>query len=208
MYIRFHEMCKKLLLPGLCVIVLCVLSLSGCENKTGTPHAFTKADSLTETYLALQDTMLQVWNTMIHDDNRKIKAMHHLLDELAVSDPEKRNALKGYEERLDELTVMRYNQQSMSEGETVSEYDFASNALVTELISLAESQRTFPYNTTVQQLVDSIRAADQRVNNYRAEYDVIALRFNRFIERHRAALEASEEDAKLQPKPLFQMAAE
>ena len=102
---------------------------------------------------------------------------------------------------------MRYDQASMSDSEVVSEYDFASNSLVTELIALAESQPEFAYNPTLQKLVDSIRAADQRVSNYRQEYDEIALRFNRFVERNRNSLEDLEEDSTLL-KPLFQMAAE
>jgi septal ring factor EnvC (AmiA/AmiB activator) len=194
--------------PEFCVAIACFAALVGCENKNTAHTEFTKADSLTETYLALQDTMLQVWNTMIHDDNRKIKAMHHLLHELNVSRPEKREELEDYKERLDDLLEMRYDQQSMSDVELVSEYDFASNSLVSELIAVTESQKEFAYNTTLQNLVDSIRAADQRVNNYRQEYDDIALRFNRFVERNRNTLEEIEKDSTILKKPLFQMAAE
>jgi septal ring factor EnvC (AmiA/AmiB activator) len=198
----------KIYFPGLCVAIACFLAVIGCENKNTVHTEFTKADSLTETYLALQDSMLQVWNTMIHDDNRKIKAMHHLRHELSMSRPEKREELEHYKERLDDLLELRYDQQSMSDAELVSEYDFASNSLVSELIALAESQKEFAYNPTLQKLVDSIRAADQRVNNYRQEYDDIALRFNRFVEHHLNTLEEIEKDSTIQKKPLFQMAAE
>ena len=158
------------------LVAVITFLIAGCESKSSLQTEFTKADSLTDTYLALQDTMLQVWNTMIHDDNRKIKTMHHLLQELNRSNPEKREALDDYESRLDDLPDMRYDQASMSDSEVVSEYDFASNSLVTELIALAESQPEFAYNPTLQKLVDSIRAADQRVSNYRQEYDEIAWR--------------------------------
>ena len=187
---------------------ICLVSLTRCEHKSSSYTDFTKADSVTETYLALQDTMLQVWNTMIHDDNRKIRAMRHLLHELSVSNPDKREEIEQYEERLDHLLEMRYDQHSMSDSELVTEYDFASNSLVSELIAMAESQREFSYNTTVQKLVDAIRAADQRVNNYRAEYDDIARRFNRFVDRNRTTLEEIEKDSTILKKPLFQMAAE
>jgi hypothetical protein len=96
----------------------------------------------------------------------------------------------------------------MSNTEIVTEYDFASNSLITELISLAESQKEFAYNTTIQKLADSIRAADQRVNNYRAEYDLVTSRFNEFIERNKGMLKEIDEDSFLEKKPLFQMAAE
>lgn len=188
--------------------LICLTFLTGCEpKKKASVHDFTKADSLTETYLALQDTMLQVWNSMIHDDNRKIKAMQHLLHELTVVSTANREELEHLEDRLDRLADMRYDQNSMSDPELVNEYDFASNALITELIALAESQKAFLYNPTLQKLVDSIRAADQRVISYREDYDVIVSRFNSFIERNENLLQQIDSE-EFRKKPLFQMAAE
>lgn len=194
--------------PALPIVLCCLFFLNSCGKKTANETSFTKVDSLTETYLVLQDTMLQAWNTMMHDDNRKLKAMNHLLHELGLTVPEKRDELNSLEERLDHLNSLRYDQRTMSDSERVSEYDFASNALVTELISLAESQKEFVYNPTIQKLVDSIRAADQRVNNYRAEYDRVASRFNVFIEHNKHSLKELEKDSVLEKKPLFQMALE
>lgn len=179
---------------------------AACNKRPPDQFEFTKADSLTDTYLSLQDTMMQVWNTMIHDDNRKVRAMHHLLHELSVSTSGE-EAINKYRERLDDLLEMRYSQQSISDPGIVAEYDFASNSLVAEVIALAESQREFAYNTTIQKLVDSIRAADQRVLNYRAEYDDIASRFNRFVDQHRHQLDDIGSDSLIK-KPLFEMAAE
>ena len=179
-----------------------------CEKRSVRETSFTKADSLTGTYLALQDTMLQAWNAMIHDDNRKIKAMNDLVRELIVSFPEKRDELKALEVRLEHLNAMRYDQHSMADTELVIEYDFASNSLVTELIVLAEAQKEFAYNSAFQGLVDTIRAADQRVNNYRDEYDEIASSFNAFIESNREMLTDIRNDSGFEKKPLFEMAAE
>jgi hypothetical protein len=184
------------------------IALTGCEHKEKAEvHDFTKADSLTETYLALQDTMLQVWNSMIYDDNKKIKAMHHLLHELSVINTSNREELDRLQERLDRLVNMRYDQDSMSDPELVTEYDFASSSLITELTSLAESQKEFLYNPTLQKLVDSIRAADQRVVSFREKYDQVALNFNTFIERNKELLQQIDSEA-FEKKPLFQMAAE
>ena len=193
---------------GTYVVWACIF-LSACDQKRPGTHTtdFTKADSLTETYLALQDTMLQVWNSMIYDDNRKIKAMRHLLQELRASNPDKDDELKALEERLDDLETMRYDQTTMSDPELVAEYDFASNSLISELISLAESQRGFGRNQDLQKLVDSISVADQRVVSYREEYDGIASRFNRFIDRNAEFLHQIDSE-KLEKRPLFEMAAE
>jgi hypothetical protein len=192
----------------LIVFLVFVTLLTGCETKKRTAaDDFTKADSLTETYLALQDTMLQVWNSMINDDNKKIKAMHRLIHDLSVLSTTNREELERLKDRLDRLADMRYDQNSISDPELVNEYDFASNALITELVSLAESQKEFLYNRTLQKLVDSIRAADQRVISYREDYDQIASRFNRFIERNQSLLQQLDSE-EFRKKPLFQMAAE
>jgi septal ring factor EnvC (AmiA/AmiB activator) len=193
---------------GLLVFAAMLFAVCSCDTKPKESGAqFTKADSLTERYLALQDSMLQVWNTMMHDDNLKIKAMHQLLNELSASNPEKQDDLRLFRERLEHLEASRYDQNTMADTEIVTEYDFASNSLVTELISMAESQDRFAYNDNLQKLVDDIRAADQRVNNYREEYDRTAAKYNNFLDDNREWLREIEKDS-LEKKPLFQMAAE
>lgn len=191
-------------------MLFCVLLLfASCEHRAGDEaNAFTKADSVTGEYLALQDTMLQAWNTMMYDDNQKIRAMHLLLDELKRINPEIHNELQSLQARIDHLGTMRYDQSSITDPELVSEYDFASNSLVSEILSLAESQREFAHNETLQKLSDAIRASDQRVMSYRQQYDSTASRFNAFIERHREILEEIDSGTLTQKKPLFEMAAE
>lgn len=192
------------------LVLTCFLTgFFGCDKKrTAEVEDFTKADSLTDTYLSFQENMVEAWNRMIHDDNRKIKSMRMLLHELRETNPEKQEELEAFEDRLNQLSEMRYDQQSLTNSEVVSEYDFASNSLVTELISLGESDEEFPYNTNLQRLVDSIRSADQRVNNYREEYDQIVHRFNHFVEQNKQFLKEVDENFLLEKKPLFQMAAE
>jgi hypothetical protein len=189
------------------VFSLSLAFLSCSEKKQQDQPHFTKADSLTDTYLDLKDSMLETWNAMINDDNQKLKAMHHLLHELVVSDPSKKEELQAYQERLDQLVNSRYTQKTMENAHIIEEYDFASNSLVTELVTLAEAQPQFAYNTTLQKLVESIRTADQRIENYRAEYDQIASTYNEFIEENKKFLQEMEGDS-FETKPLFQMVAE
>lgn len=185
-----------------------ILVFCSCGNKPKEEVSFTKADSLTETYLNLKDSMLGVWNTMINDDNQKIKAMHDLLHELKVSNPSQSEEYDKYQERLNRLAESRYTQKSMENVQIIEEYDFSSNSLVADLISLAESQRQFAYNPTLQKLVEKIRTAEQRVNNYRDEYDRIAILYNQFIDQNRTFLKEIDADTFLEKKPLFQMVAE
>ncbi|HEX8037710.1 MAG TPA: LemA family protein [Chryseosolibacter sp.] len=186
----------------------CFLALCSCDKKEKPGASFSKADSLTETFLTLQDSMVASWNAMISDDDTKIKAMHHLLHQLSVLNPASRDELKVFEGRVDGLVSLRYDQRTMSDTEIVSEYDFASNALVSELVSLAESQPEFTSDKALQKLVDDIRDADLRVDNYRDEYDANASRLNQFIEENGIYLKATEEKSFLEKRPLFQMASD
>ncbi len=111
----------------------------------------------------------------------------------------------AYEEQLDHLIELRYNQKSMANEDLIEEYDFASNLLVTELITQAESKTEFAYNTTLQKLVEEIRVADQRVNLYREEYDAITFKYNTFLERNRNYLSEITQKDSIELRPLFQM---
>jgi hypothetical protein len=195
-------------LPG--ILLSCSLFVAcSCDHKpTADSVKFTRLDSLTEQYLNLKDRMLETWNAMINDDNQKLEAMSNLLHEMIVSNPQNREMLKTFDERLIQLRNSRYTQKTMANTHVVEEYDFASTALVNELISIAEAQRQFAYNTTLQKLVETIRSAEQRVEDYRLEYDTIAEEYNRFIEANRGALKEIDEDTFLEKRPLFQVAEE
>jgi len=188
-------------------ISICGVVLMNCgEKKANDPNTtFSKADSLTDSYLAYQDSMLQSWNIMINDDNQKIKAMHNLLHELLITSTDERDQLTKYEEQLDQLVRLRYTQKSMGNADVIEEYDFASTTLVSELISLAELKTEFAYNNTLQRLVDDIRTADQRVDNYREEYDVIVIKYNRFLENNKPHLKEINHSDSLEKKHLFRM---
>jgi hypothetical protein len=201
----FKEVFMKRLVSG--VIFSCTtMIILGCgKNPDLQQTNFTKVDSLTDLYLSLQDSMLQSWNVMINDDNQKIEAMHSLLHELMISSPEESDELDIYEEQLNQLTQSRYTQKSLGDEDLIEEYDFASNSLVAELISLAESRREFAYNATLQKLVEDIRIADQRVSNYRQDYDDITLRYNQFLKINHSYLKEISQADSLEMKPVFQM---
>ena len=190
------------------VITCCGAVLLNCSSKPQSSEetAFTKQDSVTDTYLAYQDSILWAWNVMINDDNQKIKAMHNLLHELNVTNPDDKEAFQQFEERLEQLSALRYNQKSIANADVVEEYDFASSSLVSELIAFAEGQGEFAYNTTLQNLAEEIKMADERVANYRADYDAIVTGYNRFLERNQTYLTDLTDTP--EKKPLFQMVSE
>lgn len=189
-------------------IVLALL-VSCSEKKAQQNHTtFTKLDSLTDTYLSMQDTLVTVWNTMIHDDNHKIKIMHSLLHELKVCGQFESETLTGLQHRLDQLPGIRFTNVTMQNPDVVEEYDFASNSLITELITLAESHKGYAYNKALQHMVEEIQEADLRVENYRLDYDALAIRYNQFLEKNRNQLNEITESGKVTKKPLFQPVSE
>jgi hypothetical protein len=198
----------KILLPISIVCISATLICCGDKKAPIQQATFTKVDSLTDYYLAIQDSMLQAWNMMTHDDNEKIASMHNLVHELMLTNAGDKELLISFEQRLEQLKHLRYTQKSMANTDVVEEYDFASNSLVSELISLAESRTEFPYNTTLQKLVEDIRSADQRVNNYRMEYDMITMNYNQFLEKEKSFLNEIDQNQSFEKKPLFQMVAE
>jgi hypothetical protein len=169
---------------------------------------YTKLDSVTETYLSMQDSLVTIWNIMTHDDNHKIKIMHSLLHELKVCGQFDADMLSRLQHRLDQLPSIRYTIVTMRNPDIVEEYDFASNSLISELIPLAESHKGFAYNKALQHMVEGIQEADARVENYRLDYDALAIRYNQFLEKNRDQVKEITESGKITKKPLFQMVSE
>ena len=185
-------------------LFLLVMSGIMCCAKRGDIYytTFTKADSVTDTYLSLQDSVLRSWNMMIHDDNQKIKTLRNLLHELQVTTLD--DTLNVYTEKLDHLKELRYDEQTMWDRSVIEQYDQVSRQLSNDLISIAEARSEFNYNATLQKLVQEIRVADQRIDLFKSEYDVITTKFNTFLRANRDYLiEIGQKDS-LALRPLFQ----
>jgi hypothetical protein len=179
----------------------------GCTPRQAenAPSAFTEVDSLTEVYLDLQDSILMTWNLMTNDDNQKIKGLYALLHELRVVGQVDPQQLASLEARVHQLKQIRYTSKTVSNAQLVDEYDFASNSLVAEVISLAESHSSYSYNTTMQLLVEEIRSAEQRIEKYRDTYDGIVVLYNNFLMTHKDHMQDIDPNNTLEKKPLFQL---
>jgi hypothetical protein len=190
------------------LLLFLAIGLAACGGKSSVKEraSFTKIDSLTENYLTLQDSVLQTWNTIMMDENKKINSMHELLHVLFASHRHDKAQLILLEQRLDQLERIRFNQKTMANPHVVDEYDFASSSLIFEIISLAESDSLFGENKELQHWVDNIKIADQRVTIYRSDYDSVTNKFNLFLEKYKDYLTNLDRDLSQEKKPLFQMA--
>ena len=192
------------------LMLITLVPISSCKKQQPqqTQEIFIQADSLTEIYLNYQDSIFLTWNHMIHDDNQKIKAMLALVHELKVEgnfDPDNISSLEG---RIKNLRQTGYTNESIRNIELVEEYDFVANSLISELISLAESHSAYTSNSTMKNLVEQIRMADQRVENYRAAYDNLITAYNKFLFNNRGQLEKDNVIGNLENLPMFQTGSE
>ncbi len=171
-------------------------------------HSYTQIDSLTETYLNLQDSLLITWNVMVKDENKKLQSLHELLNNMAATRQFDKSQLTTLEQRLEQVELIRFNQKTMFNQHVVEEYDFASNSLITEIVSLAETNSSFVQKEELKSLIDYIKIADQRVNFYRTDYDLIAQRYNLFVETNKEQMKEIDWNSSNEKRPLFQMASE
>ena len=176
-----------------CILIIGTILLTGCGQKSSSVEhqQFTKIDSLTEKYLSYNDSILQAWNMMINDDNQKIKSMRHLVSMLVETNEFNQEDLTILNERINQLFENRYTPETLSEV-IIEEYDFASNALVTEVTSLVQEYSKFDEDENLQKIVEEITAADQRVEKYRSEYDAVVQRYNQFLKINEPAIQDSE----------------
>lgn len=167
---------------------------------------FTHIDSLTETYLSLQDTLLHSWNVLIRDEQEKMSSVHAAIDhlkKLTLPDPAQLSSLGS---RFEQLKQIHLTQKTLSNQYVIEEYDFATNSLISEILSITESNPAFLQNKDLLNLIDKIKMADQRTSNYRLDYDSIAYQLNTFIEKNKLLLKDTD-NGSLEKRPMFSVAS-
>ena len=192
------------------LFICCAAGWASCNNRTSAleRNNYTHIDSLTDTYLNLQDSLLIAWNVMAKDENEKLRSIHEVLQAMSSSDSFNKNLVASLEQRLEQVKRIRFNQKTIANPHLVEEYDFASNSLISEIVSLAESNLTFVQKKELQSLIDAIKEADQRVNYFRSDYDFIAQKFNLFLDNYQNHLKEIDQNAINGKRPLFQMASD
>jgi hypothetical protein len=188
------------LLVGSFALLSCGRSATSNEKTT-----FTHIDSLTDTYLSLQDTLLHSWNVLIIDEQEKMNSVNAALDhlkKLTLPDP---SQLASLGTRFEQLKQIHLTQKTLSNQYVIEEYDFATNSLISEILSITESNPAFLQNKDLLSLIDKIKVADQRTSNYRIDYDSIAYQLNAFIEKNKSLLKDID-NGSLEKRPMFSVA--
>ncbi len=166
---------------------------------------FTHADSLTETFLTFQDTLFHSWNLLAKDEHEKLdaleKALHGLI-RLSAAEP---TQIASLHNRLDQLKQIHITQKSLSNPYVVEEYDFASSSLISEVLSLMETNSKVISDRELVDLMDKIKLTDQQIEIFRLSYDSIASEFNSFIEKNKPFLKDVDHN-NLEKRPIFNVA--
>lgn len=169
-------------------LALACSSSSSIHEHTG----FSKADSLTDRYLTLSDSLLESWNKLVSNEIDKSRAIQEIvndLDESGLLSPEMR---ESFQVRIDQLDKIRFSQQDIQDEQLVEDYDVALKSLVKDISQVArpDSKDLFEYfekSTLVR----------------RVSYDSLAKTFNEFVKQNRSVLDGLASETELQEKPLF-----
>ncbi|MCS6974898.1 MAG: LemA family protein [Cyclobacteriaceae bacterium] len=185
------------------------LALICCRRQQERPVTeFTRVDSVTHQYLEYKDSLMDAWNRMMHEDNRRIAALKSLIHELLKTPGTNQQLLHALAFRTEQLLRIRFTPKTISNYDVVEEYDFAVNSVTTELLALAGSSPDFFSNQHIQKLVEEIKETEKNVTDYRLKYDIIASRYNYFLEQHRDLLHEIDKNAAGDKRSLFQLAEE
>jgi prophage DNA circulation protein len=182
----------------LLVFAWALMAACGSSNNLQERTQFTHLDSLTDTYLVLQDSALHAWNRVVKAETEKTEALRYLveqLDTLAQS-----SIVAVFRQRIDQLERIRFTPKSVSNRDVISEYDQACQSI---LVDLASAAATYAHQPLVANRLTWINQLQASIFSHRQYYDSVAEAFNRFVEQHAHELREIERNAHLERKPLF-----
>lgn len=191
----------KFLVPGLLsssvILLLACSSSNNFQEKTN----FTHLDSLTDTYLILQDSVLQSWNRVLKAESEKSKTLQTLLSELSRDREVDAFVLSSLHDQLNQLEKIRFTPKTLGNPHVVTEYDRACSLIVQQLQELSATKMK-DASEGFQGALLWFGEMQGSSLTHRAYYDSLASVFNDFIEAHRAEL-GEIEHKPLDSKPLF-----
>lgn len=193
----------KFLVPGLVSSSLYVLLACSSSNNFQEKTSFTHLDSLTDTYLVLQDSVLQSWNRVLKVESEKSKTLQGLLSELSHDRDVDPFVLASLNDQLNQLERIRFTPKTLGNPHVVTEYDRACSLIVQQLHGLSNAKMS-DASKKFEGALSWFGEIQVTSLTHRAYYDSLAHVFNQFIETHRAELNEIERNH-LDNKPLFKV---
>jgi hypothetical protein len=184
---------KSFLLFGAASVaaVVCACSTSNTISEHNNT-TFSKADSLTDAYLVLSDSVLQSWNRVVGNEMDKSRTLQEIIQDLDNASMLTDDLRESFQVRMEQLEKIRFTQESIADPQIVVDYDIAFKAIVDDLSKLAKTDENQMFMYLERSSVLN-----------RLSYDSLAKSFNAFVQKNRQILKDVGSNNELETKPLF-----
>lgn len=186
------------------VIIFSVIILSQCKTGDKSVDA-DDLESLQLSYQAINDSIAVSWKLMIDDDDEKLFHLKRLVEEITYTNDYDQVKVDELYQRIEKAKSMRYDQESMQDSGLIDEYDLVIASLINEVTSYANTHPKFENYPLMEELINDIREADNRVLFHRITCDDFAKEYNLLIETNKDILNQIDPDLKFERKPLFEL---
>ena len=186
------------------VIIFSVLILSQCKTGDKSMDA-NDLESLKLSFQAINDSIAVSWKLMIDDDDEKLFHLKRLVDEVTYTNEYDQEKVDELYQRIEKAKSLRYDQETMQDSGLIDEYDLVIASLINEVTSYANTHPKFVNYPLMEELINDIREADNRVLFHRIAFDDFAKEYNLLIETNKDILNQINPDLKFEGKPLFEL---
>ena len=186
---------------------LCAAAYSACqraseEKKVGERQQ--TIDSLEQSFQTLNDSLETRWEIIVAEEDRKLKNMRRLLQEISSFPVYNRARLDTLLAQLEQVYAMRFDPETMTSAQ-IDRYDSASSVVKNRIVRFALEHPDVEEQPLVSQLIDSIENADQKILFYRVQYDNYVRDYNAFLEGNRDFFREIDTTGLFRERTLFQL---
>jgi len=148
---------------------------------------FSRADSLTDAYLVLSDSLLLSWNRIVSAEMDKSRALQEIINDLDNASLLSEELRESLQVRMEQLEKIRFTQETVGDEQVVEDYDLAFESLVNDLEKITKDS-------------DEFKFLEKHSILNRMSYDSLANIFNTFVHKNKSMLKEVDH---LDEKPLF-----
>jgi hypothetical protein len=165
--------------------------------------AFTKADTITDQLLVLQDSLHHRWlqvsiHEQLHTDHLA-ELFSQALDWLALPHHEQ----AAIHNQILQLRQLQLNPRNMTNPDVIREHDLARHALTTDIFRIIERHELHLKDSGIADLARKIQELQEATWPVRITYDSLAHHYNQYLLQHEQTLTAHDPANQHAPRPLF-----
>lgn len=167
-----------------------VFSIACSDNKqpekTQPAVEVAKVPTASEQTAALLISVDSAWHEVIKVDSQKFANIKRLIDEISYC---KKYDEKGVAKALKLVAAMQsyqYTQENLSDS-LITLYDTKTDELIRFVRNLKGNTKEITQHPLADQLENEITEADNQLVNYRSRYDLLAIKYNSFLDTNKEA---------------------